>query len=264
MECWPHFHPYWKGKQVNLFAKNFITSCQFIWLTSNLQKTLHHEVMHHIQFTKLKTKSKINKNKDLKQDLQVLWMLSLRFHTLTLFFAILHNFWLHFPMKSNECLNISINPIFPIFFSFIFCFDYLLGCHFCCCSFLFYGTMFNIWITLSSSFSSIECRPFLFTNFLFPLPPPFVQLYLQESCQGHKMVNSTKMVKVHPFQCPQFFDFTLLHLEVPLWKKGAFCNWPCNSIFELQWPLAIHYISTLWRCKHDQVDKKRNLKMTIF
>jgi hypothetical protein len=48
-------------QQVNLsgpFAKNFITSCQFIQLTSNLQTKLHHEVTHHIQFTKLRNKSK--------------------------------------------------------------------------------------------------------------------------------------------------------------------------------------------------------------
>jgi hypothetical protein len=29
----------------------------------------------------------------------------------------------------------------------------------------------------------------------------------------------------------------------PLWK-WVFCNWACNSIFELQWPLVTHCIST--------------------
>jgi hypothetical protein len=31
----------------------------------------------------------------------------------------------------------------------------------------------------------------------------------------------------------------------PLWKKWVFCNWPCNSIFELQRTLVTHYIYTL-------------------
>ncbi len=29
-----------------------------------------------------------------------------------------------------------------------------------------------------------------------------------------------------------------------LLKKKVFCNSACNSIFELQWPFAIHYIFT--------------------
>ncbi len=133
-----------------------------------------------------KKKIKTKKYKDLKQDLQVLlWMLGLRFLVLTLFFSILHKFWLHFPMKSYEGLNISINPIFPVIFSFIFCFDYLLGCRFCwSCSFLFYGTMSNIWRSSSSSSSSIVCPPFLFANFFFPLPPPFVQFVLARIMLG--------------------------------------------------------------------------------
>jgi hypothetical protein len=27
-----------------------------------------------------------------------------------------------------------------------------------------------------------------------------------------------------------------------LWEKWVFCNWSCNSIFELHWTFAIHYI----------------------
>jgi hypothetical protein len=30
------------------------------------------------------------------------------------------------------------------------------------------------------------------------------------------------------------------------WKKMVFCNWPCNLVFELQWSLTTHHISTLW------------------
>jgi hypothetical protein len=30
------------------------------------------------------------------------------------------------------------------------------------------------------------------------------------------MVNSTKIIEIHPFQCPQLFDLALLHLEL-LW-----------------------------------------------
>ncbi len=31
-----------------------------------------------------------------------------------------------------------------------------------------------------------------------------------------------------------------------LWEKKVFCNWPCNSIFELHWTLATHRIYMLW------------------
>ncbi len=34
--------------------------------------------------------------------------------------------------------------------------------------------------------------------------------------------------------------------EVIHYEKRVFCNWSCNSIFELQWPLATHCNFTLW------------------
>jgi hypothetical protein len=39
-------------------------------------------------------------------------------------------------------------------------------------------------------------------------------------------------------------------------KKVCFCNWPCNSIFELQRTFAIHYIYTLWML----IDKLQELQ----
>jgi hypothetical protein len=33
-------------------------------------------------------------------------------------------------------------------------------------------------------------------------------------------------------------------IRLALWKKGVFCNWACNLIFELQWPFVAHYIFT--------------------
>jgi hypothetical protein len=64
-------------------------------MTSNLQKTLHHEVMHHIQFTKLKTKSKIismllgSKGTQIEQTwLNPLWPLCKKLHNFLSFYLI--------------------------------------------------------------------------------------------------------------------------------------------------------------------------------
>jgi hypothetical protein len=40
--------------------------------------------------------------------------------------------------------------------------------------------------------------------------------------------------------------YILQNMIVVLWKQGVFCNWPCNLIFELKWPLATHNISMIW------------------
>lgn len=134
--------------------------------------------MHHIQFRKLETKLKQNRYKDLKHDLQVLlWMFN-RFgvSNSSLVFFYFSQILAPFPMKSNEGLNISINPIFPIFFFFNFYFDCLLGYLFLLKPFYFFnGTFFNIWRASPSSFSSTESPCFLLNNFVFPLPPLLVQ-----------------------------------------------------------------------------------------
>jgi hypothetical protein len=70
--------------------------------------------------------------------------------------------------------------------------------------------------------------PILFFHFLFHLS----NLYLQESFQGHKMVNSMKMVEIHPFQCSQFFDLALLHLELSMTLCKQFpCCENCSIIY---------------------------------
>jgi hypothetical protein len=35
------------------------------------------------------------------------------------------------------------------------------------------------------------------------------------------------------------------HIELQLWKKCVFYNWPCNSIFELHQTFATHHIYIL-------------------
>ncbi len=36
------------------------------------------------------------------------------------------------------------------------------------------------------------------------------------------------------------------YVSFTLWEKGVFCNWPYNSLFELQETLVNHYIYILW------------------
>ncbi len=45
-----------------------------------------------------------------------------------------------------------------------------------------------------------------------------------------------------------------------LWEKMVFCNWPCNSIFQLHWTLATHCIYMLWIL----LDKLQELQLTIY
>ncbi len=123
-----------------------------------------------------------------------------------------------YPMKSNEGLNISINPIFPIFVFFNFCFDCLLGCLFLLKPFFFFLVEhFSTFeephhLHLLQLNSLVFFLPILFSHFLLYLS----NLYLQESCKSHRMVSATTMVEIHPFQCPQLFDLAFLHLEL-LW-----------------------------------------------
>jgi len=35
--------------------------------------------------------------------------------------------------------------------------------------------------------------------------------------------------------------FDKSNVKDTLWKKWVFCNWRCDYIFQLQWPLATHY-----------------------
>ncbi len=111
-------------------------------------------------------------------------LIGLGFPTLTLFFCHSSQILAPFPMKSNEGfnINISINPIFPIFFLFNFYFD-CLGCLFCwSCSF-FLMEHFSTFEELHH-FHLLRMNPLvffstiLFSHFLLYLST----LYLQESC----------------------------------------------------------------------------------
>jgi hypothetical protein len=45
-----------------------------------------------------------------------------------------------------------------------------------------------------------------------------------------------------------------------LWEKWVFCNWPCNSIFELHPTLATYHIYTLWML----LDKLQELQLIVY
>jgi hypothetical protein len=42
----------------------------------------------------------------------------------------------------------------------------------------------------------------------------------------------------------QWANDIILNKNYTLWQKWVYCNWPCNLVFELQWPFATHCIST--------------------
>jgi hypothetical protein len=46
-------------------------------------------------------------------------------------------------------------------------------------------------------------------------------------------------------------------------KNRLFCNWPHNSIFELQWPLATHCISMSWVLL-DKLHELQKLQLIIY
>jgi hypothetical protein len=46
-------------------------------------------------------------------------------------------------------------------------------------------------------------------------------------------------------------------------KKGFFYNQHCNLVFELQWPLATHHISTLWVLSN-KLHELQELQPTIY
>jgi hypothetical protein len=52
---------------------------------------------------------------------------------------------------------------------------------------------------------------------------------------------------VSSLPCPNFnHDLRPRSQQLSLRKKKMFCNWPCNSTFELQKTFVIHYIYSLW------------------
>ncbi len=48
-----------------------------------------------------------------------------------------------------------------------------------------------------------------------------------------------------------------------LWQKWVFCNWHCNSIFELHWTLATYYIYNVTHCNSIVTQSKQHISTTM-
>jgi hypothetical protein len=58
-------------------------------------------------------------------------------------------------------------------------------------------------------------------------------------------------------------DHMVMGKDWTLWEKRMFCNWPCNSIFELHRTFATHCIYTLWVLL-DNLQNLQNLQLTVY
>ncbi len=169
--------PLWKK------LHNFLS---FYSIDLKSSKKLQHEVMHHIEFRKLKTKSKQNRYKDLKHDLQVLlWMFNrFGFPTLTLFFSVLHKFYLHFPRTTMRVSTSPSTPFFHIFFSSTSALIIFLGVFFFFVEAVFFLMEHFSTFEEPHHLHLLQLNPLvffstiLFSHFLLYLS----NLYLQESC----------------------------------------------------------------------------------
>ncbi len=190
-----------------------------------------------------KTQKKISAKqyKDLKQNIQV-FIMNVRFKVSSSNIVFCHSSQIlaPFPHEKQWGTQHIHQPNFSYFYPFIFCFNYLLGCHFCwSSSFFFNGTMFNICKSSSSSFFSIECLPFLFTNFVFPLPPPLVQFVLARIMLGLENDEFNKDGRNTPlpmpsilWSCPSTFGSSImkkkevlqLALQLNFWVAMNTCN----------------------------------------
>jgi hypothetical protein len=61
----------------------------------------------------------------------------------------------------------------------------------------------------------------------------------------------------------KLFSALILCLTSSTMKKRVFCNWPCNSIFELHHTLTTHRIYTLWVLLSNKLQKLQLTKYTV-
>ncbi len=134
--------------------------------------------MHHIQFRKLKTKSKQKIYKDLKHDLQVLlWMFN-RFGVSNSNLVFLPFFTNSSSISHEEQWGFQHQHLHQPNFSYLFLIQLMLWLSWVSfllkLFFFFNGTFFNLWRASPFSSSSNESPRFLLNNFVFPLPPLLV------------------------------------------------------------------------------------------